>query len=265
MTPSQAKRKAKAKPNRAKRERYDRDSNRRAIEYAIKKAGVPHWHPHQLRHSCGTRIRREHGLDVAQVLLGHRSASITEVYAEVDRAKAVAVMALELKAHFFLGNLAMIRSRSNKTPALLTEARDHFAAMLAIQPKNFAAGNNLAWLLANEFSQHEEALQLVTALCKDEQLDRLPTTFVDTVACVYRKAQRADLALQVLEPAVKRQPRDPQLQFQLGMALVSQQRDSDARQALETALHGGLSSERSIEARAALARLVPPASAKASP
>ena len=88
MTPSQAGRKAKSNSKRAKRERYDRDSYRRAIEYAIKKAGVAHWHPHQLRHSCGTRIRREFGLDVAQVILGHKSATITEVYAEVDRAKA---------------------------------------------------------------------------------------------------------------------------------------------------------------------------------
>ena len=92
MTPSQAKRKPKAKPKRPKRDRYDRDSYRRAIDYAIEKAGVPHWHPHQLRHTCGTNIRKEHGLDVAQVVLGHRSATVTEVYAEVDRAKAIAVM-----------------------------------------------------------------------------------------------------------------------------------------------------------------------------
>ena len=41
MTPSQAMRKRKTKPRRAKRDRYDRDSYRRAIEYGIKKAGVP--------------------------------------------------------------------------------------------------------------------------------------------------------------------------------------------------------------------------------
>jgi integrase len=92
MTPSQCKRCPKAKPKRAKRERYDVDSYRRAIYYGIKKSGCPKWHPHQLRHNCATRMRREFGLDVAQIILGHRSASITEVYAEVDKAKAVEVV-----------------------------------------------------------------------------------------------------------------------------------------------------------------------------
>jgi integrase len=93
MTPNQEKRRPKASPKRAKRDRYDRDSYRRAVKYGIKKAGVPHWHPHQLRHSCGTRLRRDYGLDTAQVILGHRTAAVTEIYAEADRAKAVAVIA----------------------------------------------------------------------------------------------------------------------------------------------------------------------------
>jgi integrase len=50
------------------------------------------WHPHQLRHNAATWLRKEFGLDVARVILGHRSASITEVYAEIDRERAIAVM-----------------------------------------------------------------------------------------------------------------------------------------------------------------------------
>ena len=92
MTPSQAARTRRTDPRRAKRDRYDRDSYRRAIEYAIKKAGTPHWHPHQLRHSCATKVRQEHGLDVAQLILGHQSADITQVYAKVNRQKASAAV-----------------------------------------------------------------------------------------------------------------------------------------------------------------------------
>jgi len=92
MTPSQRGRRPKLVQKREKRDHYDRDSYRRAIEYGIKKANVPHWHPHQLRHSCGTKVRKEFGLDVAQVILGHRTAAITEVYAEVDREKAANVI-----------------------------------------------------------------------------------------------------------------------------------------------------------------------------
>jgi len=53
---------------------------------------IPHWHPHQLRHTKATEIRRECGLDAARAVLGHRSPAITEVYAELDASKAAEVM-----------------------------------------------------------------------------------------------------------------------------------------------------------------------------
>jgi integrase len=56
-------------------------------------AAIPHWHPHQLRHTKATEIRREAGLDAARAVLGHRSPKITEVYAEIDVNKATEVMA----------------------------------------------------------------------------------------------------------------------------------------------------------------------------
>ena len=57
------------------------------------RAPIPQWHPHQLRHNAATRFRKEYGLDAARVVLGHRSAAVTEIYAEIDHAKAQDVMA----------------------------------------------------------------------------------------------------------------------------------------------------------------------------
>lgn len=48
------------------------------------------WHPHQLRHAAGTELRREFGIDAARVILGHRSANVTETYAMIDRGTAIA-------------------------------------------------------------------------------------------------------------------------------------------------------------------------------
>jgi integrase len=48
-----------------------------------------HWHPHQLRHNAATFLRKEFGLETARIILGHRSAAITEVYAELDQQKAM--------------------------------------------------------------------------------------------------------------------------------------------------------------------------------
>ena len=45
---------------------------------------IPHWHPHQLRHTRATEIRVKYGLDGAQVSLGHSSADVTQIYAERD-------------------------------------------------------------------------------------------------------------------------------------------------------------------------------------
>jgi integrase len=72
---------------RPKRDRYDTPAYRRALEYAIakaKRAGItiPHWHPHQLRHTRATEVRRRYGVEAAQVALCHARADVTEIYAE---------------------------------------------------------------------------------------------------------------------------------------------------------------------------------------
>lgn len=82
---------------------YTNDSYRRAIERAtaaaIKEAqekGLPEiapWHPHRLRHTAATRIRKELGLEAAQVWLGHATADVTQIYAEVDTARALDIAA----------------------------------------------------------------------------------------------------------------------------------------------------------------------------
>jgi integrase len=44
-----------------------------------------------LRHTFATEVRREYGLEAAQVLLGHSRADVTQVYAERDLTLAVRV------------------------------------------------------------------------------------------------------------------------------------------------------------------------------
>lgn len=82
----------KSKRSRPWRDRYDVASYRRAITRACEKAGIDRWSPHRLRHSAATRLRREFGIEAARVILGHRSASMTELYAEIDRNRALEVM-----------------------------------------------------------------------------------------------------------------------------------------------------------------------------
>lgn len=81
--------------------RYTPDSYRRAIHRAVeatnkkcrdaaKKSGgiepelLPKWSPNRLRHTAATEIRKQFGLEAAQVALGHAQANVTQVYAERD-------------------------------------------------------------------------------------------------------------------------------------------------------------------------------------
>jgi site-specific recombinase XerC len=51
------------------------------------------WAPNRLRHTFGTRVRKEHGLEAAQVSLGHSKADVTQIYAERNEALAASVAA----------------------------------------------------------------------------------------------------------------------------------------------------------------------------
>jgi integrase len=120
LTPSARARYQRAERRRRRRgrapgERYTADSYRRAIARGIEQGNrgitadlaaqgitdvehvqaalIPHWHPHQLRHTFGTTVRRQHGLEAARAMLGHHSLGVTEVYAERDLAVAARVAA----------------------------------------------------------------------------------------------------------------------------------------------------------------------------
>ncbi len=98
-------------PRRVPRDHYDTASYRRAIKRGVEAENkarlnaarlrevepdhvelVPDWHPHQLRHNRATELRRLYGLEVARILLGHKTAVVTEIYAEADHARAIEVM-----------------------------------------------------------------------------------------------------------------------------------------------------------------------------
>jgi integrase len=92
VQPSQKNRK-KRQPSKRPGDSYSVDTYGNAIERACLKAGIPPWHPNQLRHNLATEVRRIAGLDTARAVLGHSSSEITEVYAEVDAGKAAEIMA----------------------------------------------------------------------------------------------------------------------------------------------------------------------------
>jgi len=78
-------------PRTAPGEAYTTGSYAKAIKYACVRGKLESWAPNQLRHSVATDIRKQFGLEAAQVILGHSDANITQTYAERDTSKAIAV------------------------------------------------------------------------------------------------------------------------------------------------------------------------------
>ena len=117
---SRSRRKHKRRPKRAAGECYSTDTYNHAIKRACNKAfphpklgyklrssftdaekrelrewqSSHHWSPNQLRHTAATEIRKRHGLEAAQVILGHSQLGVTQVYAERDIAKGMEVARL---------------------------------------------------------------------------------------------------------------------------------------------------------------------------
>jgi integrase len=107
VQPSQVDR-SKRRPKLQPTDTYTKDSFNRAIRRACDRADklarkddpgvaankriVPHWTPNQLRHTAATEIRRQFGLEAAQVCLGHSAANVTQLYAERDVRLGLEVM-----------------------------------------------------------------------------------------------------------------------------------------------------------------------------
>lgn len=103
VQPSQLNRR-RAQPKKLPGERWTVAAYANAVEWGVRKANaaiakrnaatgettllLPHWHPHQLRHSAATAIRREFGLEVAKAVLGHATLQAAQIYAERDNTRA---------------------------------------------------------------------------------------------------------------------------------------------------------------------------------
>ena len=72
-------------------DRYTRFSYNQAVKRACRRANVSPWCPNQLRHLRATEVRKQHGIEAAQVMLGHARADVTEVYAEKNLEKAIEI------------------------------------------------------------------------------------------------------------------------------------------------------------------------------
>lgn len=111
----------------AKRTAFDTDSYRRAITSGLTRAAkagvqIPHWHPHQLRHTMSTSVSQLLGEQEAQRWLGHERLETTGIYTQ-RQVKELRDIARRLSCTVSGGSASMITALSADVDSYATTNR----------------------------------------------------------------------------------------------------------------------------------------------
>jgi tetratricopeptide (TPR) repeat protein len=151
-------------------------------------------------------------------------------------------------AYLFLGEIHLYRMAQAKEPSQrrmhAAQARDAFSQVYKQRKGHFVAGNNLAWLLAAELRDPEEAYRIAVEVRQNRYTkapvagDQLPASFLDTFGLIYdqlARPQQAAEARDLFEAARKRYPQDARMYLYLGQAYGRLRDQRKAEQMLATA------------------------------
>jgi putative PEP-CTERM system TPR-repeat lipoprotein len=139
---------------------------------------------------------------------------------------------------FYLGERAFVAKN-------WAAAESHFRDVLALQPRNAAAMNNIAWLLVTRKQPGALAMaQQAGALMPD----RAP--FLDTLAMALEADNQLDKALETQKRAVRLDAKNPYLRLHLAQLLIKKGDKSGARDELDglKALGAGFASQAEVAA-----------------
>ncbi|MDR4483501.1 MAG: tetratricopeptide repeat protein [Nitrospirales bacterium] len=129
-------------------------------------------------------------------------------------------------AHMILGMMAEQRNEVEK-------AELYYRKTLEISPKFAPAANNLAWLMAENGGNLDEAL----AYAEDAFAQQGDNPHIaDTLGWIYYKKNAYMKAISFLAEAVEKLPQNPVLRYHLGMALFKKGEAGSAKKTLEFAL-----------------------------
>lgn len=144
-------------------------------------------------------------------------------------------------------HLAQLRQATNPADrqAFAKQAHAAFAKVCQQRKGHLIAGNNLAWLLATESGDPEEALRLLNEVRANRHTQRplpaemLPAEVLDTFGLAYAKLNRPGLAAEqtaLFQAARRRYPNDPRFCLHLGRAAALAGQPQEAEQQFAAAL-----------------------------
>jgi predicted Zn-dependent protease len=159
---------------------------------------------------------------------------------DVAEARAVEILKgnpAHTAAMLVLGDIAVANKQWDKALAVYRE-------VLKQNQRHFIAGNNLAWILAEQKNDPAGALVVVEEIRKGAAGDkpigpeRLPADFLDTIGVVYLKLNKSERFAEmrtIFEAAARRYPADPRMYLYLGHAQAALGERSKALESLDAA------------------------------
>ena len=113
------------------------------------------------------------------------------------------------------------------------QSEKHYRAILDMNPDAAPAANNLAFLLAEQDKNLDEALDLARR-AKEKMPD--DPNVMDTLGWVYYKKGIYDMAIAEFGDALEKKPENPVILYHLGMAYYQKGDKEHARKELQAAL-----------------------------
>jgi Tfp pilus assembly protein PilF len=152
-------------------------------------------------------------------------------------------------AQMLLGDIYLGRLRNETWPFLRPQwarkAHDAYGKVYALQPGHLTAGNNLAWLLANELGDPEKALAIAREVRAGRfskaprSGERLPVELLDTFGTIARSLGKPEVSSEMrdlFQAAIKRHSADPRMYLHLGRAYAGLNEKSKAGEMFNTAI-----------------------------
>jgi len=154
----------------------------------------------------------------------------------------------------FPGNGALMLGLAQGLMEMKETARANkvYRDLLAQNPRNALALNNLAWNLSQEDVDLSEAVELAGRAAKEAPGN---TFILDTLGFIYLKRGEIDKAERIFRRCVSRQPEVPVFRFHLASALIERKANDEAMEQLTKALESEASFEGREEAERILDRL----------
>ena len=137
-------------------------------------------------------------------------------------------------AHVALGFLK--ESSGDKAAAL-----ELYRSAVKVDPRQVAALNNLAYLLADNFGEMQEALDYALRAYRLEPAD---PRIMDTAGYILLQNKRAADAVKLLKKAHELMPQQNEVALHLGMALVATGEKEQGRAVLQQVLETGSQTEK---------------------